>query len=266
MRESRSTSDLMACTSAIGSFSPTAATSSSSSSTLRPMADRGFLNLVGDVGGHLADRGEALGLHQLRAGALDGGDHALEGGGELANLVVGVDDAVGREIAARDRVGARGHRRERREDAARVERGHHPDEEREQRQADEELHAALLAAARRGGRGCPSPRRRAAAWPGAAARPRSRACRDRSRTRSAPSRSLTASAWESWAKRSGSFSSDASIAVASRRISSWKRRTRSASPVRPSLGGLADLREGERAGAAGRLDPLADVDRALARR
>ena len=150
MRESRSTSDLIARTS--GHRLLLAGRGDLLLEQLDVEADgrERVPDLVGDVRRHLADGGEALGLHQLRAGALDGGDHALEGGGELADLVVGVDDLARREIAARDGVGARGHRRERRQHAARVDRGHQADEQREERQADEELHAALLAAARGG--------------------------------------------------------------------------------------------------------------------
>ncbi|MFT3774084.1 MAG: hypothetical protein QM820_52635 [Minicystis sp.] len=55
--------------------------------------------------------------------------------------------AWGVRIAARDRLGPRGHHGERREDAARVDRDHHPDQQREQPEADQELHRSLLAPA-----------------------------------------------------------------------------------------------------------------------
>ena len=99
----------------------------------------------------MADRGEALGLHELGAGALDRSDHRLEVGGELADLVLRGDDLARGEIALADGPHALGDLRERGEDAARVEEHAEAHAERERDERGEVLHAAALAGLREGG-------------------------------------------------------------------------------------------------------------------
>jgi hypothetical protein len=105
-------------------------------------------DLVGDLGGDPADRGEPLGPAQLLALASEGGRHVVELPGEEAELVPAPGLDLAREVAGGDGLHALGERLDGREEALRHEEGADADGEGEQRVDDGEEDGPALGALR----------------------------------------------------------------------------------------------------------------------